>query len=80
MDERAVPLDGDVLITRESMSRVIFTVRQLPGGVQFSAPSREEAIRLVRGFAAKNAVDLWYCEGGTYTLVEAYRRREGQAR
>ena len=71
---------SDVVVTQESRSSVTFTVRQLSGGVQFSAPSREEAIRLVRGFAAKNAVDLWYSEDGTDTLVDAYRRSEGQAR
>ena len=80
MNERALPRDGDIVVTRESRSRVTFSVRQLPGVVQFSASSREEAVRLVTGFAMKIAVDVWYCEDGTYRLLEAYRRSEGQAR
>ena len=80
MDERALPADGDVLVTRESRSRVIFTVRQLPGVVQFMTSSRDEAVRLAKGFAMKNAVDVWYCEDGAVRLLDAYRRNEDQVR
>ena len=71
--DRSSPQDGDVLVTREAQSRVHYTVRQLPGMVQFSAAVREEAVRLGRGFAQKHTVDVWYCEAGTYRLLEAYR-------
>ncbi len=71
--DRPYPQDGDVVVTREAHSRVHYTVRQLPGIVQFSAAVRDEAVRLAGGFGNKFAVDVWYCEGGTYRLLEAHR-------
>jgi hypothetical protein len=76
--ERTLPQDRDVVVTRESRSRIIFTIRQLPGDVQLSASSRDDAIRLARGFATKNGVDVWYSEGETLRLLEAYRRNQQQ--
>lgn len=76
LPERSSPHYGDVVVTRESHSRVHYTVRQLPGIVQFSADLREEAMRLARGFGQRYAVDVWYGEGGTYRLLEAYRPRK----
>jgi hypothetical protein len=52
---------------------VHYTVRQLPGIVQFSAAVRDEAKRLARSFAQKHRVDVWYSEDGIYRLLEAYR-------
>ena len=66
--------DGDVVVTRESEAKIRFTVRQLPATVQqFGPSSRDEAIRLARGFARAHAVDLWYREGDTFKLLEKYR-------
>jgi hypothetical protein len=79
MDKAVSPRDGDVMVTRESRSPIVFTIRQLPGDVQLSASSRDDAIRLARGFAMKNAVDLWYSDGETPRLLEAYRRTKDQA-
>lgn len=79
MDKRVRPQDGDVVVTRESRSPIVFTIRQLPGDVQLSASSRDDALRLARGFAMKNAVDLWYSEGETLRLLEAYRRTNDRA-
>jgi hypothetical protein len=73
--DRLSPQDGDVVITREIHSRIHYTVRQLPGAVQFSAPLRKEAERLARGFGKKHAVDVWYSDGRTYQLLEPYRSR-----
>jgi hypothetical protein len=70
------PREGDIVVTRESKSAVAFTIRQFPGTVQLSSSSREEALRLARGLAARTAVDLWYCENAAYKLLEAYRRRD----
>jgi hypothetical protein len=61
-------------VTREAASAVHYTVRQLPGVVQFGAASRDEAVRLARNFARKRNVDVWYSEDGTFRLLEAYRR------
>jgi hypothetical protein len=58
---------------------VHYTVRQLPGVVQFSAAVRDEAMRLARSFGQRFTVDVWYCEAGTYRLLEAYRPRTARA-
>jgi hypothetical protein len=54
---------------------VRYTVRQLPGIVQFSAAVRDEAVRLARGFGQKYSVDVWYGEPGAFRLLEGYRPR-----
>jgi hypothetical protein len=73
--ERLSPQDGDVVVMREEHSRAQYTVRQLPGLVQFSTAVPDEAIRLARGFGQKYRVDAWYGEAGTYRLLEACRPR-----
>jgi hypothetical protein len=52
---------------------VHYTVRQLPGIVQYSVGGRDEAVRLARSFAQQFDVDIWYREAGTYRLLEVYR-------
>jgi hypothetical protein len=71
--ERSLPQDGDVVVAREAHSSVHYTVRQLPGIVQFSSAVRDEALQLARGFSQRYAVDVWYGEAGTYQLLESYR-------
>lgn len=66
---------GDVLITREAVSPVRFTVRQVPGAVQLSAATCAEAMRIARAYARTHRLDVWYGENGTVRLVEAYRRK-----
>ena len=78
--DQSSPQDGDVVVTREAESRVHYTVRQLPGIVQFSAGVRDQAVRLARGFAQQYAVDVWYSEAGTYRLLEVYRPRTPRPR
>jgi hypothetical protein len=76
-----LPRSGDVVVVREKDSAIHFTVRQLPATVQqLGASSRDEAIRLARGFAQTQAVDLWYSEDGTYRLLEAYRPATSRSR
>jgi hypothetical protein len=67
-------------VTREAHSQVHYTVRQLPGIVQFSASVRDEAVQLARSFGQQHRIDVWYCEGGTYRLLEAYRPRTSSPR
>lgn len=67
------PSDGDVIVTRESNCGACYTVRQIPGIVQYSVAQWEDAIRLARSFARNHAVDLWYRENGTESLLEAHR-------
>jgi hypothetical protein len=73
------PRDGDVVVARESHSRVHYTLRQLPGIVQFTAAGRDEAVRLARAFGQRYAVNVWYSEAGTCRLLEAYRPRTPRA-
>ena len=68
------PLDGDVVVASELAPTVCYAVRQVPGASQFSTSVRGEAVRLARGTAAKHAVDLWYCDGQSYFLLEHFRR------
>jgi hypothetical protein len=68
------PRDGDVIVARDSLAQIRFTLRQIPGGVQLHTRSRDEAIRIARGFAQEVIVDVWYSSSGTYELLEAYRR------
>jgi hypothetical protein len=72
--DRGQPRDGDVIVRRESRPGGKFSVRQVPGDVQFHASVRDEAIRLARGFAVKAAVDLWYADDGSHRFLEAYRK------
>ena len=67
------PRDGDVVVSREAHSPVRYTIRQLPGVVQFSGRVRGAVLRLARGFGRKHAVDVWYNEGATFRLLDAYR-------
>jgi hypothetical protein len=78
--DRTSPVDGDVVVTREVQSRAHYTVRQLPGIVQFSAAVRDEAVRLARAFGRKHAIDVWYSDAGTYRLLEACRPRTSPQR
>jgi hypothetical protein len=68
------PHDGDVIVSRESGPGGKYSVRQVPGDVQFHASVRDEAIRLARGFAVRAALDLWYGDDGAYRLLESYRK------
>jgi len=72
--DAARPRDGDVVVSHESRSGQKYSVRQVPGDVQFHASVRDEAIRLARGFAVKAAVDLWYAADGAHRLLEGYRK------
>jgi hypothetical protein len=58
---------------------VHYTVRQLPGIVQFSATVLDEALRLATRFARAHAVDVWYWEETGYRLVGAYKARPAAA-
>jgi hypothetical protein len=68
-----VPRDRDVVVSREPAAAA-HGVRQVPGDTQLTATSREEAVRLARAFARAHGVDVWYREGQTYHLLEAFRR------
>jgi hypothetical protein len=78
VDISSSPQPGDVVVTRENRSAVVYTIRQLPGAAQASSGLREEAVRMARSFAQKHTVDMWYRENGTDRLLEVYRARAGR--
>ncbi len=68
------PQDGDLVVTGDTSHSRRYAVRQLPGPVQFTTSTRNEAIRLVRGFARTRRVNIWWCaQNGTGHLLETYR-------
>jgi hypothetical protein len=73
--EPASPQNGDVVVAREVGPRVHYTVRQIPGIVQFSSGTRDAALELARKFARRYKVDVWHSERGKYRRLEAYRPR-----
>jgi hypothetical protein len=78
--EPTSPQNGDIVVAREAQSRVHYTVRQLPGIVQFSTAVRDDAVALARGFGRHCAVDVWYKEPGGCRLIEAFRPRPSTRR
>lgn len=66
------PRHGDVIVARDPDPTVGFSVRLHPGAVQFTTTAREDALRIARGFAAHQRVDLWFNEAGIHPL-ERYR-------
>jgi hypothetical protein len=66
------PADSDVVVSRLSASSG-HTVGQYPGDPQFTAASREEAIRLANSFARRHGLDVWFREGRTYLRIETFR-------
>jgi hypothetical protein len=72
------PQDGDFIVTRETKSIVRYSVRQLPGDVQFSASFPEEAVRIARVLARKQGVNLWYSENGSARLLQTYRGQSAE--
>jgi hypothetical protein len=73
------PQNGDIVVTRPSAAVVSYSVRQLAGQVQFTASSRDEAVRLARGLAQRESVYLWYCEERKCLLLECYGTRARSA-
>ena len=72
------PRSGDLIVERTSAADGAFSVQQVPGGPQFRASTRNEALQLARWFAQTHAVDLWYAERGNYRLLERYRSSDAQ--
>jgi hypothetical protein len=66
------PLDGDIVVGRRPASAA-HTVGQHPGEPQFTAASREEALRLAISFARKHAVDVWARDGHAYRRLDTFR-------
>ena len=68
-----VPQTGDLVVVQAPNPATCFTVRQLPGPVQFSASTLEEAVGLARSYARRHTLDLWSEEPDGHHLLESYR-------
>jgi hypothetical protein len=77
--EPQAPRPGDLVVTREARSAVRYSVREVPGEPQITLASRDETLRLARGFARDRGVDLWYSEGGETRRLDT-RRAAGARR
>ncbi|HEY5616506.1 MAG TPA: hypothetical protein VIK60_01100 [Vicinamibacterales bacterium] len=74
MNDSLSPRDGDVVITRASHSDPTYEVQIVPGPQQISFSRKEDAIAQARRLAKRAAVDAWYRDGETLTLVGRYRQ------
>jgi hypothetical protein len=68
------PRQDDVVVERRMGEAGAFVVRR-PARRSRLEGTRDEAVRLARAFAANALVDLWYLDGSTRRLLEAYRPR-----
>ena len=67
------PQPGDVVIVRTSDPDSPFSIQQVPGGAQFHAPTRKDAVQMAHGFAQSHAIDLWYRDRQTCSVLERHR-------
>ena len=69
----AHPETGDVVIVRTSDPDSPFSIQQIPGGAQFHALTRKDAVQIAHGFAQSHAIDLWYRDQQKCSLLERHR-------
>jgi hypothetical protein len=75
------PQHGDLVLAPDSRPGGRHTVRQVPGTIQLSAATRDEALRLARSFAQRHGVDIWqHSDDTSYQSLETYRRQGNHAR
>ena len=67
------PQTGDVVIVRTSDPDSPFSIQQVPGGAQFHALTRKDAVQIAHGFAQSHAIDLWYRDQQKCSLLERHR-------
>jgi len=67
------PQTGDVVIVRTSDPESPFSIQQVPGGAQFYARTRKDAIQMAHGFAQSHAIDLSYSDQQTCSVLERHR-------
>jgi hypothetical protein len=71
------PRTGDVIVNHESHLRIHYSIRQVPGPVQMGVRQFEQAIRLAESFAECHHVFAWYCDHGTYRLLDPLQLHAG---
>lgn len=75
------PRPGDLVITRDASSQgVRYTVGRLDRQPQLSCDSRDAALKIARGCARRDRVDVWERAAGTFTSVapRVHRVEEGR--
>ena len=73
MRDPSIPRDGDIVITRTSHSAVAYAVQVVPGPHQIRYNKREDAFTQARLLSKRIAVDAWYRDGATITLLAQFR-------
>ena len=71
------PVDGDLLLLRETSVNGPCSVSTVPGPVDVLMPSYEEAVAYAQRLADRVAVNVWYTED--HQVFTAVRRARGQA-
>jgi len=66
------PRDGDIVVERQALFPMTFTIRAMPEKVPLAVSARETALRLARHWARAHEVDLWYAEHGVIRRLETY--------
>lgn len=74
-NDAVMPRDRDLVVRQEPDRGGRFSVSELPGPVQFFSSSCEEAVRIAKGYAQRQRVDVWYVNGhgDTYHRIAGYR-------
>jgi hypothetical protein len=75
MNDSLSPHDGDVVITRAPHSDPAYEVQIVPGPQQISFGKKEDAIAQACLLAKRGAVDAWYRDRDTLTVIGRYRSR-----
>ncbi|MBI3047804.1 MAG: hypothetical protein HYY76_05790 [Acidobacteria bacterium] len=67
------PRAGDIVITRTSRSGLAYEVQVVPGPPQIRFGTRKDAFAQARLLAKRGAVDAWFRDGDTVTLLARFR-------
>lgn len=74
---RAVPQEGDVLVSRPTARADNFAISVVPARTHAVAGRYGEAIASIRQFARQHAVDAWYtCDHIHFLRVARHRSEE----
>jgi hypothetical protein len=69
------PRPDDVVVTPPSPGNDGYVVRRPKGRGRVEA-TRQDALRVARMVAIRRGVNLWFCDGPAYRLLEVYRGEE----
>jgi hypothetical protein len=68
------PQQDDIVVSRSQAPGLYYTVTQLPGRPQLTAPTRDRAMELARNYAREHHVDVWLVNANAADLIASYRQ------